>query len=206
MNTPLNLFELEAAARERLPQMAYDYFASGARDEATLRENRAAFERFRVHYRVLVDVSRRDMSLELFGQKLAMPILIAPTAFHCLAHPQGELATVRAAGAAGMIMVLSSLSTTSVEEVEAAASGPVWFQLYICKNRGFTRDLVARVERAGCCALVVTVDAPEWGRRERDVRNGFHLPAGMNAVNLLASNECGKVCSHHGAGMDQAFA
>ena len=143
MNTPLNLLELEQLAREKLPQTAYDYFASGAWDEVTLRENRAAFERLRIHYRVLVDVSQRDLSLTLFGQKIAMPILVAPTAFHRLAHPDGELATVRAAGAAGTIMTLSSLSNTKVEEVAAAATGPVWFQLYINKDRGFTRELVA---------------------------------------------------------------
>jgi 4-hydroxymandelate oxidase len=205
MNTPLNLFELEQLAREKLPQTAYDYFASGAWDEVTLRENRAAFERIRVHYRVLVDVSRRDLPVTLFGQKISMPIIIAPTAFHRLAHPEGELATVRAAGAAGTIMVLSSLSNTSVEEVIAAASGPVWFQLYINKDRGFTRELVARVAQAGCRALMVTVDTPEWGRRERDVRNAFHLPPGLSAVNLVPSNERGEVISHSGVGMGQAF-
>jgi 4-hydroxymandelate oxidase len=206
MATPLNLFELEQLAREKLPQIAYDYFSSGAWDEVTLRENRAAFERWRVHYRVLVDVSKRDLSVMLFGQKLAFPVMIAPTAFHCLAHPEGELATVRAAGTTGTVMVLSSLSNTTVEAVAAAASGPLWFQLYINKDRGFTRELVARVERAGCQALMVTVDTPEWGRRERDVRNAFHLPAGLSAVNLLPSNECGEVIGQQGAGMGQAFA
>ncbi len=175
----LNLFDLEQVAKEKLPQMAYDYFASGAWDEATLRENRAAFERLKVHYRVLVDVSKRDLSTSILGQKISLPVLFAPTAFHKLAHPDGELATVRAAGKAGTIMVLSSLSTTRVEEVTRAATGPVWFQLYINKDRGFTRDLVARVEAADCKALMLTVDTPEWGRRERDVRNGFHLPPGF---------------------------
>jgi 4-hydroxymandelate oxidase len=185
--------------------MVYDYFASGAGDEVTLHANRAAFERLCVHYRVLVDVSRRDFSVELFDQKISMPVLVAPTAFHRLAHPEGELATARAAVAAGTIMVLSSLSTTRMEEVAAAAGGPLWFQLYINKNREFTRDLVARVELAGCKALVMTVDTPEWGRRERDVRNAFHLPPGIDAVNLLPSNERGEVFSHQGAGMGHAF-
>jgi 4-hydroxymandelate oxidase len=202
----LNLFELEKLAKEKLPQSAHDYFASGAWDEVTLRENRAAFERIKVHYRVLVDVSRRDLSTVLFGQKISMPILIAPTAFHKLAHTDGELATVRATGAAGTIMVLSSLSTTPVEDVVRAATGPVWFQLYINKDRSFTRDLVARVTAAGCQALMLTVDTPEWGRRERDVRNKFHLPPGLAAVNLLPSNERGEVIGQSGAGMGQAFA
>jgi 4-hydroxymandelate oxidase len=103
-------------------------------------------------------------------------------------------------------MVLSSLSTTLVEDVMRAATGPVWFQLYINRDRGFTRDLVARVAAAGCSALMLTVDTPEWGRRERDVRNQFHLPPGLAAVNLLPSNECGEVIGQTGAGMGQAFA
>ncbi|HEX5222036.1 MAG TPA: alpha-hydroxy acid oxidase [Verrucomicrobiae bacterium] len=201
----LNLFDLEKLAKESLPAAALDYYSSGAWDEVTIRENRAAFERIKVHYRVLVDVSWRDLATTLFGQPIAMPILIAPTAFHKLAHPDGELGTVRAAGKAGTIMVLSSLSTTLVEEVMKAASGPVWFQLYINKDRSFTRDLVARVEAAGCQALMVTVDTPEWGRRERDVRNKFHLPSGLAAVNLLPSNSRGEVIGQSGAGMGQAF-
>ena len=206
MNNVLNLFELEKVAKERLPQSAHDYYASGAWDEVTLRENRAAFERIKVHYRVLVDVSWRDSTTTLFGQRIAMPVLIAPTAFHKLAHPDGELATVRAAGKAGTIMVLSSLSTTLIEDVMKASSGPVWFQLYINKDRGFTQDLVARVEASGCQALMLTVDTPEWGRRERDVRNKFHLPPGLAAVNLLPSNVRGEVIGQSGAGMGQAFA
>ena len=202
----LNLFELEKLAKEKLPPSAHDYYSSGAWDEVTIRENRDAFERIKIHYRVLVDVSWRDLSTTLFGQPISMPILVAPTAFHKLAHPDGELATVRAAGKAGTIMVLSSLSTTLVEDVMKAASGPVWFQLYINKDRGFTRDLVARVEAAGCQALMVTVDTPEWGRRERDVRNRFHLPPGLAAVNLLPSNTRGEVIGQSGAGMGQAFA
>ncbi|MDB6112779.1 MAG: FMN-dependent alpha-hydroxy acid dehydrogenase [Pedosphaera sp.] len=205
MSEALNLFELEQLAKARLPQQAFDYFSSGAWDEITLRENCEAFNRTRVHYRVLVDVSRRSTATTILGQKLSFPVLIAPTAFHKLAHPDGELAVVRAAGAAGTIMALSSLSTTLVEEVTAAATGPVWFQLYINKDRGFTRDLVARVRAAGCTALMVTVDTPEWGRRERDVRNGFHLPPGLSAINLIPANERGEYIGQHGAGMGQAF-
>ena len=171
----------------------------------TLTHNRAAFERLCIHCRVLVDVSRRDLSVEMFGQNISMPILVAPTAFHRLAHSEGELATARAAVAAGTIMVLSSLSTTSMEEVAVAAGGPLWFQLYINENRGFTRDLVARVEHAGYRALVVTVDSPEWGRHKRDVRNAFHLPPGVNAVNFLPANACGEAISHQGGGMGHAF-
>jgi 4-hydroxymandelate oxidase len=182
---PLNIFELEAIARERLSPEAYDYYAGGAHDEVTLRENRAAYDRVAIAYRVLVDVSRRDLTTSVLGQPVAMPVLVAPTAFHRLATPEGELATARAAGAAGTAMILSTLSTTPIEEVVAAASGPVWFQLYVYRDRGATEGLVRRAEAAGCRALVLTVDAPLLGRRERDVRNRFRLPPGLAVANLL---------------------
>lgn len=181
----INIFDFEAIAREALTQQAYDYYASGAQDEVTLRENRAAYDRVSLAYRVLVDVSRRDLTATVLGQAVSMPILIAPTAFHRLATDEGELATVRAAGAAGTVMVLSTLSTTSIEEVVAAASGPVWFQLYVYKDRKATEGLVRRAEAAGCRALVLTVDAPLIGKRERDIRNRFRLPSGLAVANLL---------------------
>lgn len=182
---PVNLFELEAIARERLTREAYDYYAGGAQDEVTLRENRAAYDRLSLAYRVLVDVSRRDLATTVLGQPVAMPVLVAPTAFHRLADPEGEVATARAAGAAGTVMILSTLSTSTVESVVAAASGPVWFQLYVYRDRKATEGLVRRAEAAGCRALVLTVDAPLLGRRERDVRNRFGLPPGLAVANLL---------------------
>jgi 4-hydroxymandelate oxidase len=182
---PVSVFDFEAIAREALPREAYDYYAGGAQDEVTLRANRAAWDRLSLAYRVLVDVSRRDLAASVLGQPVAMPILVAPTAFHRLATPEGELATARAAGAAGTVMILSTLSTTSIEDVVAAASGPVWFQLYVYRDRKATEGLVRRAEAAGCRALVLTVDAPFLGRRERDVRNRFALPPGLAVVNLL---------------------
>jgi 4-hydroxymandelate oxidase len=167
--------------------MAYDYYASGAHDEVTLRENVAAYDRIALRYRVLVDVTRRVMATTILGQPVSMPVLIAPTAFQCLADPEGEKATARAAGAAGTIMVLSSLSNTAVEDVVAAATGPIWFQLYVYRDRGATLGLVERAEAAGCSALVVTVDAPLLGRRERDVKNAFRLPEHLSVKNLTAS-------------------
>jgi 4-hydroxymandelate oxidase len=183
----LNLRELEAIARARLPQLAWDYYASGADDEACLARNVDAFARIALHYRVLVDVAHRDLATTVLGEQVALPILVAPTAFHCLAHEAGELASVRGAGDAGTIFVLSTLSNTPVEEVVAAASGPVWFQLYVYKDRGATEALVRRVEAAGCRALVLTVDAPLLGRRERDVKNRFALPPGLEIANLHAA-------------------
>ncbi len=184
---PVNLFEYEELARQSLPQMAYDYYASGADDEVSLRENRQAWERIALYFRVLRDIDRRSLATTVLGHEIAMPILAAPTAFHKLAHPEGELASVRAVGRHGTILMLSTLSTCPLEEVAAAATGPVFFQLYVYRDRGATRALVERAEAAGCQALVLTVDAQLWGRRERDVRNRFRLPPGLKVKNLSGS-------------------
>jgi 4-hydroxymandelate oxidase len=182
---PINCDDFEAIAREKLSPMAWAYYASGAHDEVTLRANRAAFERIPLHYRVLVDVSRRDLATTVLGERVTFPVLVAPTAFHGLAHPDRELATVRAAGKAGTIFTLSTLATSSMAEVVRAASGPVWFQLYVFKDRGATEALVRRAEASGVKAIVLTVDAPLLGRRERDVRNRFQLPSGLCVANLV---------------------
>ena len=202
----LNIFDLERLAKERLPVLAYDYYRSGAWDETTLKANREAYEKLKIHYKILVDVEKRDLSTTIFGQHIDFPILVAPTAFHKLAHPDGELATGRAAVKAKTIMTLSSLSTTTIEEVAEATNKTFWFQLYINKQREYTRDLVARAESAGAKALVVTVDTPLWGRRERDVRNGFHLPPGLSAINLVKYQQEGIAKGQSGAGLGQSFA
>jgi 4-hydroxymandelate oxidase len=184
----LNCEELETLARERLSPLAYDYYASGALDERTLRANVEAWRRIPIHYRVLADVSAREAATTVLGTRVSMPVLVAPTAFHKLACADGELATARAAARAGTVMILSSLSNTRVEEVCAGCSGgTVWFQLYVYRDRGATAALVARAEAAGARALVLTVDAPLLGRRERDVRNRFHLPPGLRVENMTAA-------------------
>jgi len=182
---PVNINDFENLAKEKLTQMAYDYYSSGANDEITLRENCEAYKRIFLKYRVLVDVSKRDLSTEVLGQKIPMPVIIAPTAFHKLAHIEGEVAVAKAAGAAGTIMILSTLSNSDVEDVVKASSSPVWFQLYVYKEREVTRELIKRAEAAGCKAIVLTVDAPVLGTRERDVRNKFNLPEGIYVKNLI---------------------
>lgn len=201
MSAPLNVEETETLAREKLPKDVYGYYSGAAWDLQTLHENRDAYKRLRIHYHVLRDVSRRSTECEIFGQKLQTPIFAAPTAFHRLATPDGEMATARGVGAAGSLMTLSSLSTCRLEDVAKAATGPLWFQLYINKDRGFTRELVQRAVTAGYKALVVTVDTPCWGVREADVRNGFRLPQGIEPVNLMVSDERSETLSHTGAGM-----
>lgn len=182
--TLTNIADYAAAARERLDQAAYDYYAGGALDEITLRANVAAYRRIGLRYRVLAGVREPDLRTTLLGRGVAMPIAVAPTAFHKMAHPDGEAGAARAAGAAGALFVLSGLSNTAMEEVFAAASGPRFFQLYIYRDRAVTRDLVARAEAAGAEAIVLTVDTPVWGTREADVRNDFSLPAGLSVENL----------------------
>ncbi len=182
---PINLFEFEQRAASRLDKLAYDYFSSGANDEITLRENRAAYERLVIYPYMLRDVSARSLETCVLGQTISMPIMIAPMAFQKMANPEGELATIKAASATGTIMVISTLSTYSIEEVAAIATGNLWFQLYVYRDRAVTESLVRRAEAAGCKALVLTVDSPILGRRERDVRNAFHLPDGYVAKNLV---------------------
>ncbi|MBD2200016.1 alpha-hydroxy-acid oxidizing protein [Calothrix anomala FACHB-343] len=185
---PINLFEYEQLATQHLSQMALDYYSSGAWDEITLRDNRAAFERWKLRPRMLVDVSDRNLTTSILGQPLALPLLIAPMAFQCLAHPDGEIATAKAAASAGVGMVLSTLATKTIEEVAAVGqnfpNALQWFQLYIHKDRGLTRALVERAYTAGYKALCLTVDAPLLGQRERDRRNEFSLPLGLQAANI----------------------
>jgi 4-hydroxymandelate oxidase len=188
----LSLRDLESEARERLDPAAYDYFAGGADDEVTLRANEAAFARLALLPRVLRGSGPPELAVTLLGCRTTMPILVAPTAFHRLAHPDGECATARGAGAAGAIMIVSMASTVAVDEVAAAtretagaADANLWFQLYVQPDLGFTAAVVQRAEAAGCKALVVTVDSPVFGNRERDLRNGFlDLPEGMCCENL----------------------
>ena len=188
----LSLRELEAEARPCLPPATYEFFAGGSGDEITLRANEAAFGRLGLVPRVLQGAAPPDLGIDLLGCTASMPILIAPTAFHRLAHPEGECATARAAAGARTIMIVSMASTVAIANVAAsarAAAGAVdpnlWFQIYIQPDLGFTEAIVQRAEAAGCKALVVTVDSPAFGRRERDLRNGFvELPDGMCCENL----------------------
>jgi len=182
----VNLHAYEAAAAERLPRMVFDYYAGGAADEVSLRTARASWDDISLRYRVLRDVATRSLHTEVLGHALDWPVLVAPMALQQLAHPEGEVAVARAAEATGTGMILSTLATRSVEAVRDATRGPLWLQLYVSKDRGASEALVRRAEAAGCTALVLTVDAPVLGRRERDLLNGFHLPAGMTVPNLSA--------------------
>ena len=183
-NLLLNVADYSRAARAKLPNDVFDYYVGGALDEITLRENTAGWERLKLYYRVLAGVGPRDMSTTVLGQPVSMPVLVAPTAFHRLACNEGEIAMARAAKTAKTLFILSSLSNTAMEAVFAAAGSPRWFQLYIYKDREITLELVKRAEAAGAEAIVLTVDAPGLGTRERDARNSFRLSDGLTVENL----------------------
>ena len=180
----LNIADYARAARGKLPQNVFDYYEGGALDEITLRENTAGWERLKLYYRVLAGVRPRNMSTTVLGQPVSMPIVVAPTAFHKLACEDGEIAAAKAAKVAKTLFILSSLSNTAMEAVFAEAASPRWFQLYIYKDREITFELVKRAEAAGAEAIVLTVDAPGLGTRERDTRNNFRLPEGLTVENL----------------------
>jgi 4-hydroxymandelate oxidase len=196
----LNIADYAAAARNKLPKDVFDYYDGGALDEVTLRENVTSWERLKLYYRVLAGVGPRDMSTTVLGQNVSIPILVAPTAFHKLACEQGEIAVARAAKAAGTLFILSSLSNTAMESVFAQAASPRWFQLYIYKDREITLELVKRAEAAGAEAIVLTVDAPGLGTRERDTRNNFRLPGGLTVENLMPLGK-GKFPEVKGSGL-----
>lgn len=187
---PVNVFDYETLAQARMEPTAWSYYSSGSDDEVTLRANRTAFERIRLLPRVLVDVSTCDMRTTVLGTPISMPILIAPTAFHCLAHPEGECATARAAGRADTLMVASTSSTRSLEDTARETSGPLWFQLYVHDHKS-AEELVHRATAAGYGALVITVDSPRWGRKERAIRSGFRLPPHMHKANFTDEDPAG---------------
>jgi 4-hydroxymandelate oxidase len=182
----VDLAALEASARERLPEATYNYIAGGADDELTLADNVAAWSRYRLRPHVLRDVSTVDLSTSLLGTLMASPIQVAPTAYHRLLHAEGEVATAKAAAAAGSVFTLSTVSTVSMEDLaKAVPEGRHWFQLYVHADRDLTIWLVQRAEAAGFSALVLTVDTPVIGRRRRDGASGFSLPPGVEPVNLV---------------------
>jgi 4-hydroxymandelate oxidase len=191
---PVNVMDFEALARARLPIPVASYLFGAAGDEISLRRNRSCFDDLLLKPRILRDVSRIDTSTVLFGRRHANPLLLAPVAYHKMVHPGGECATARGAGAAGATLVASSFATTPFAEMAQAATAPLWFQLYVQSDRGFTRELVERVEAAGCEAICITVDTPVLGTRNRETRDRFALAPGLDRANLRGRQ--GAVASH----------
>jgi len=180
----LNLDDYERVAAERLAPGPLAYFAGGAGDERTLADNRAAFTRRRIVPRVMRDVSSVDLGVEILGRHWPAPIFICPTALQRMAHPDGELATARAAAARGITLTISTSSSTDLADV-ATIGGPRWFQVYLLADPGARRALIERAVAHGYEALVLTVDLPRIGRRERDLRIGFRIPEGVEIPNVM---------------------
>jgi 4-hydroxymandelate oxidase len=183
MNHILNLQDIERVGREQLSDNAREYYVGGAADEITLHANPSAFQQIFLRPRIFTDVSVRNLATTLLEQHCSMPIGIAPTAMQRLAHPDGELATARAAQSLALPMICSTTATVAIEDVVKESSANVWFQVYMYKDREATRDLVQRAAEAGCTSLVLTADAPYLGKREREARSGFHLPPGVDLPN-----------------------
>ena len=190
-----------------MPPGAHGYFAGGAGDEITLRDNVAAWQRLALRPRVMVDCAERDPSTTVLGRRLAHPLIVAPTAFHRLATPEGETAAARGAAATDTPFCLSTLSSTGADELaRRAPEARRWFQLYVFKDRGITREMVAAAVRHGYEALVLTVDAQVFGRRERDMRSGFVLEEASAIPNLGAVGASGAVgLQELGALFDQSL-
>ena len=177
--------DLRAVARRRLPLAVFDYLDGAAEDEVTARRNRSAFEEWELVPQVLRDVATVDLRTTVLGEPSSMPVVLAPTGFTGMFHPGGELAVAAAAERAGVPYAVSTLATTSLEDVAARTATPLWFQLYVWRDRGLCRELVARAKAAGYRGLVLTVDTPVPGARERDLRNGLTIPPALTARTVL---------------------
>ncbi|CAI9286241.1 unnamed protein product [Lactuca saligna] len=184
---PVNLNEYQQLARQALPKMYYDYFSGGSEDQHTLGENTEAFKRITFRPKILVDVSKIDMSTTILGYKTSAPIMIAPTALHKLAHPEGEVLTARAAGSCNVIMGLSFMSTCTIEEVASSCNAVRFFQLYVYKKREISALMVKRAEANGFKAILLTADTPKLGRREADIKNKMIAPHLKNFEGLVST-------------------
>ena len=180
-----NISDLRRLARQRLPRALFDYIDGGAQDEVTLRANQADFNNFTLVQRVLRDVTTRDQSVTVLGQKYDLPLILSPTGLTGIFWPNGALEAARAASDAGAGFCLSSMSTSTVEDIKKVAKRPTWFQLYVMRDRGMSRELIERAKAAGCSALVLTVDLAMQGQRDRDVHNGLTIPPTLSVANML---------------------
>jgi L-lactate dehydrogenase (cytochrome) len=177
--------DLRELARKRVPRAFFDYDDRGSYEEVTINDNRAIFERIRLRQRVMIDVDHRELATTIVGQPVTMPLAIAPTGLTGLTHGSGEILAARAAAAAGIPFCLSTMSICSVEQVAAAVKQPFWFQIYVMRDRGFTKSLITRARHAGCSALMVTADLQIQGQRHREIKNGMTVPPKLTMKNLV---------------------
>jgi L-lactate dehydrogenase (cytochrome) len=185
VTTITHIEDLRLIARRRIPRAIFDYVDSGSYDEITLRANRSELDAVRFRQRVLIDTSKRMMETVLLGEKLSMPVAIAPTGLTGLVHGNGEIHAAKAAEAAGTIYTLSTMSICTIEDVAGALRKPFWFQLYVFRDREFSKSIIARAQAAKCSALFVTVDLPQRGQRHADIKNGLTVPPRLTARNAF---------------------
>jgi L-lactate dehydrogenase (cytochrome) len=185
LDRAVNVDDVRVLARRRLPRVIYDFIEGGAEDEITVRRNEDAFDGRALVPRVMVGVGERDLSTTVLGERLSLPIVLGPAGLARIAHHHGEEAVARAAGGEGTIFALSTGASATIESVAAAASGPLWFQLYLWRDREVIAGLVRRAAAAGYRALCVTVDVPLIGQRERDMRNGMTIPLRLRPGGIL---------------------
>jgi len=178
-----NIEDLRVMARRRVPKALFEYVDGGSYDELTLRANRADLDAIRLRQRVMVDTSTRDLSTTMLGEKVAMPVAIAPTGLTGLIHGDGEILAARAAEAAGLKFCLSTLSICTIEDVASAVKRPIWYQLYVFKDRGFARAMIERASAVGCTTMFLTVDLPYRGQRHADIKNGLTVPPRLTLRN-----------------------
>jgi L-lactate dehydrogenase (cytochrome) len=178
-----NIEDLRVMARRRVPKALFEYVDGGSYDEITLRANRADLDAIRLRQRVMVDTSERDLTTTMLGEKVAMPVAIAPTGLTGLIHGDGEILAARAAEAAGLKFCLSTLSICTIEDVAAAVQRPIWYQLYVFKDRGFARAMIERASAVGCTTMFLTVDLPYRGQRHADIKNGLTVPPRLTLRN-----------------------
>lgn len=189
---PVNLDEYERAASSLVPKASFDFIAGGSGDEVTLRANRDGFAHWRLLPRSLSGVEAPSLTTSVLGQEIALPVIVSPMGLHCLAHPQGELASAAAAQRVGTVFCLGVAASQSIEAV-AAVAGAWWFQLYLLVDRSLTIEHIRRAEDAGASAIVLTVDVAVRGRREHNERNQFEMPAGITMPNLIPRDASGLV-------------
>jgi L-lactate dehydrogenase (cytochrome) len=180
-----NIEDLRRIARKKIPRAIFDYVDSGSYDEITLNANRRELQAIRFRQRVLIDTSKRSTAIDLLGERLSMPVAIAPTGLTGLVHGDGEILAAKAAEAAGSIYTLSTMSICTIEDVAAAVKKPFWFQLYVFRDREFSKSIIERAKAAGCSALFVTVDLPQRGQRHADIKNGLTVPPRLTPRNLF---------------------
>src|SRR5437660_3089504 len=185
MRTMTCIEDLRQQARRKVPRAFFEYAEAGSYSQETLRANREDLERIKLRQRVLADVAQRDLGTTILGERVALPLALAPIGLCGMQHGDGEILACRAAHAAGIPFTLSTMSVCSIEDVAQAVGKPFWFQLYVMKDRGFMRALIERAAAAKCSALVSTVDLQVLGQRHCDVRNGLSVPPQIKLTNLL---------------------